>query len=139
MITYDEVWSCFLDNYKVNSSSLPKHQQEIYNDIRNSVRHYNIKMGALDRDKAECMESSEMIIGIDNNDVNLLLLAHFLMLVNLKNSYNLLATTWQVMGADIGTKNFRTQLISLESSIKAQEDKISRFIFDGMEDFDLYG
>lgn len=139
MITYDEVWSCFLDNYKVNPSSLPKHQQEIYNDIRNSVRHYNIKMDALDRDKAECMESSEMIIGIDNNDVNLLLLAHFLMLVNLKNSYNLLATTWQVMGADIGTKNFRTQLISLESSIKAQEDKISRFIFDGMEDFDLYG
>lgn len=135
MISYDEVWSCFLDNYKVNPSSLPKHQQEIYNDIRNGVRHYNIKMKALGRDTAECHEQSEMITGIDNDDVNLLLLAHFLMLVNLKNSYNLLATTWQVMGADIGTKNFRTQLISLESSIKAQEDKISRFIFDGMEDF----
>ncbi|WAX16599.1 hypothetical protein LC76P1_00162 [Lysinibacillus phage LC76P1] len=134
MITYDELWSCFLDNYKINKKDIPTNQHEIYNDIRNAVRHYNVKMKALGRTQASCLEGSEMIVGVDD-DVNLLILAHYLILVHLKNSYHLLDNTWQVMGADIGVKNFRTQLISLESDIKATEDKISRFIFDGLEDF----
>lgn len=135
MITYDEVWSCFLDNYKINKKDIPTNQQEIYNDIRNAVRHYNIRIKAVGGSTGECLEGSETIMGIENNDLNILILAHYLKLIHLKNSYDLLANTWQVMGADIGVKNFRTQLISLENSVKAQEDKISRFIFDGMEEF----
>lgn len=130
MTTYDQVWQTFLNNYKVPDSDLPKDNEKIYEHIRNAVLHFNNRM----RTSSLCNDSLEIIEGFEGDD-NLLILTHYIRLVFLKNDKKYYESLWQPFSSDVGLRNFGTQLTSLKSSIKEQEDFIDQVIFNAMEDF----
>ena len=130
MLTYDEVWSTFLDNYKVNPRDLPQDNPTIYQDIRNAVMQFNNRL----RTEAQCDDVTETITGVDTND-DRLLIAQYIKLAYLINSKTLYETLYQPMTADVGLRNYRTQVTSLETSIKRQEETIEKIIFNSREDF----
>lgn len=130
MLTYDDVWSSFLDNYKVNDYDLPTTDQAIYNDIRNAVMLYNNRL----RTKFICDDASEVIIGAETEDERLLI-AHYIRLTFLMNEKTLYESLYQPIAPDIGVRTNNSQMNSLEKSISRQEDFIEKFIFNTQEDF----
>lgn len=130
MLTYEDVWSTFLDNYKVNDGDVPDDDEAIYNDIRNALMLFNNRM----RTEFICDDASETIIGAKTFDERILI-AHFIRLVYLVNSKTLYETLYQPISPDVGIRNYRTQMVALENSIKRQESLIESFIFNMQEDF----
>ena len=129
-LTYDDVWSTFLDNYKVNDEDLPQHEQTIYNDIRNAVMMYNNRL----RTCLQCNDASETIEGATTQDERLLI-AHFLKLVYLNNEKVLYESLYQPISPDVGVRNYSSQMNALETSIEKQEDYVEKFIFNTQVDF----
>ena len=86
MLTYDEVWKTFLDNYAVNDADLPSDDnvERIYQDIRNAVMRVNNRL----RLKLTCDDAQEVINGADSQDLQLLI-AHYIRLIYLINSKTL--------------------------------------------------
>jgi len=132
MLTYDAVWKTFLDNFKVNDEDLPSddNHERIYQDIRNAVMRLNNRL----RTKLECDDEIEVINGTDSDDY-LFLIAHYIRLIYLINEKTLYESLYQPISQDVGIKNYRTQMSSLESSIKRQQSDIESFIFNMSEDF----
>ena len=130
MLTYDNVWATFLDNYKVNDEDIPSDDEAIHNDIRNAVMRYNNRM----RTNLICDDTSEIIHGASTNDERMLI-SHYIRLVYLINSKTLYETLYQPISPDVGIRNYRTQMVSLENSINRQESLIESFIFNAREGF----
>lgn len=130
MTSYDTVWKTFLNNYKVPDGDLPKTDEKMYEHIRNAVLHFNNRM----RVNASCDDTLEVVVNIDSED-DLLILAHYIKLVFLKNDKKYYESLWQPFSSDVGLRNFGTQLTSLKTSVQEQEDFIEQAIFNAMEDF----
>lgn len=129
MITFNEIWTTFLENYTVEEIDLP-HPDRIPEVIKNALRLLNNRM----RTNAVCDFASETVNGLTTDD-ELILLAHYIKLVQLINSKVFYEKLYNPFSADVGVRNFKTQLDSLNNSIKEQEDLIDRIIYNSMEDF----
>ena len=131
MITYDEIWETFLNNYKAEPIDLPSTNEQIYQFIANAVLLLNNRL----RTSYTCDHENEVVNGLDGNADILLLIAHYIKLTFLKNDLTFFEKLWQPLSSDVGIKNFRVQMSSLTSSIEAQEKAIETFIFNAMEDY----
>lgn len=131
MITYDVIWETFLNNYRAEDIDLPETDEQIYPYITNAVMFLNNRL----RTDFVCDDAQEVVTGTNLNDDVVLLIAHYIKLTFLKNDLTFFEKLWQPLASDVGIKNFRVQLASLTSSIKAQEKMIETFIFNAMEDF----
>lgn len=129
MITFDDIWLTFLNNYKVEDIDLP-HPERIPEIIQDALMRFNNRM----RTKAKCDFSNECVVGLTSED-DLLLLAHYIKLIQLINSRVHYESLYNPFAADVGVRNFKTQLDSLNGSIKDQEKLIDEIIFNAMEDF----
>lgn len=129
MISYDDIWETFLENYKVEDIDLP-HPDQIPSVILNALRLFNNRMGT----DFKCNHTSEMIEGL-TGDNNLILISHYIKLVQLKNSKVLYEKLYNPFAADVGVRNFKTQLDSLNNSIVEQKKFIDELIFNTMEDY----
>jgi predicted DNA-binding helix-hairpin-helix protein len=130
IITYDDVWSTFLDNYKVNTVDIPTDEFIIYNDIRNAVMMVNNKL----RTKFKADDTSELIIGAETED-DRLIIAHYIKLAYLINEKVVYESLYQPISPDVGVRNYNSQLNSLDKSIARQESYIEYFILNTREDF----
>lgn len=129
MLSFDCVWETFLENYRVEDVDLP-HPDQIPSVIQNALRFLNNRM----RTKAICNFASETVEGLSGED-DLILLAHYIKLVQLINSKVFYEKLYNPFSADVGVRNFKTQLDSLNNSVKEQEKLIDEIIFNAMEDF----
>lgn len=130
MTTYDQVWTTFLNNCKVSDIDLPQTDEKIYEEIKNAVMHYNVRR----RESITCDDISETLSKSLDND-NLLLLAHFVRLVFLRNQKTFYEGLWQPFQKDVGLKNYATQLKSIDGSVKDQEKHIEYLIMHMEDDF----
>lgn len=128
MLTYDEIWMTFLDDYKVNAKDVSQTEEKIYDDIRNAVLKYNNRM----RTNFECDDTSETVIGACTYDERIII-ASYIKLSYLQNSKALYETLYQPISPDVGIRNYNTQISSLANSIRRQEDKIEDMIFNARE------
>ena len=132
MLTYDDVWKTFLDNYKVNDADLPSDDnvERIYQDIRNAVMRVNNRL----RLRLTCDDAQEVINGASSQDLQLLI-AHYIRLIYLINSKTLYESLYQPISQDVGIKNYSTQMASLRTSIERQEAFIESAIFNMSDHF----
>ena len=132
MLTYDEVWKTFLDNYAVNDADLPSDDnvERIYQDIRNAVMRVNNRL----RLRLTCDDAQEVINGANSQDLQLLI-AHYIRLIYLINSKTLYESLYQPISQDVGIKNYSTQMASLRTSIERQEAFIESAIFNMSDHF----
>ena len=132
MLTYDEVWKTFLDNYAVNDADLPSDDnvERIYQDIKNAVMRVNNRL----RLRLTCDDAQEVINGANSQDLQLLI-AHYIRLIYLINSKTLYESLYQPISQDVGIKNYSTQMASLRTSIERQEAFIESAIFNMSDHF----
>lgn len=133
MLTYENVWKTFLDNYMINDADLPSVEEDlerIYQDIRNAVMRTNNRL----RTTLVCNDEQEIIEGTNSEDM-LFLIAHYIRLIYLINSKTLYESLYQPISQDVGIKNYSTQMTSLRTSIERQEAFIESVIFNMSDDF----
>lgn len=130
MLTYDDVWSTFLDNYKTDDIDIPQEEAVIYRYIRNAVLLFNNKM----RSSATCDDSTETINAVSTDDEKLII-AQYIRLTLLQHTKDFYEKLLQGFEGDVGFKNFSAQLVSVRESVKEQERKINEFIFNTRESF----
>lgn len=130
MTTYDQIWTTFLNNCKVSDIDLPQTDEKIYEMISNAVLHFNNRL----RDNVKCDNVTETL-DRELSDDHLLILAHYIRLIFLKNQKTYFESVWQPFQGDIGLRNFSTQLKSLENSVQDQEKLIERLIINTEEDY----
>lgn len=128
--SYDTVWQTFLNNCKVSDFDLPQTPELIYEYIKNAVMHFNNKF----RTVITCDDTLEQLSEELSNDY-LLILAHYIRLIFLKNQKTYFENLWQPFSKDVGLKNFTTQLTSLKSSVKEEQDTIDSLIANMEEDY----
>jgi hypothetical protein len=130
MTSYDDLWVVFLNNVEVSNLDLPQNNNEIHDAIHNAVLHYNNVMETA----IECNHVLEAF-STTLSDNQILILAHFLRLVLLKNKLTLFTLTWQPFEKEIGVKNFGTQLKMLESMVAEEKETISQLIINQQDSF----
>ena len=129
-LTYDDVWTTFLDNYKADDIDIPQDEELIYRHIRNAVLLFNNRM----RTDSVCDDDGEIIEGVSTND-EMLIIAQYIRLTLLRHTRDFYEKLLQGFEGDVGFKNFAAQLVSVRESIKEQERLINEFIFNTRENF----
>lgn len=130
MLTYDQIWSTFLDDYKVNDADLPQTSERIYQDIHNAVRKLNNRL----RLNLICKDDIEAVEGTNCND-HLILIAQYIRLIYLNNAIVLYTSLYQPISQDVGIKNYSSQMVNLREAVLNQESDIEDYIFNMREDF----
>lgn len=130
MTSYDQIFTIFMLNCKVDGYDLPTTETGMHNMIVNGVIMYNNRM----RDNIVTDNTTETVDRALNDD-QILLLANFIKLAYLKNELLIFTTTWQPFQKDIGLKNFSYQLKGLEAIAERHEQYIEKLILNQQEDF----
>lgn len=128
--TFDDVWSCFLNNCRVSDIDLPNTNEKIHEAIKNATMYFNNRM----RTSIQCDTSIESFSEELSED-SLLILANFIRLTFLINQRTYFESLWQPFASDVGLRNFGTQINSLKASVQEQEKKLDILIINTMEDF----
>lgn len=130
MLTYDDVWSTFLSDYKADCEDVPQEEEKIYEIIKNAVLLFNNRL----RRESVADDDTETISDVNTTD-DKLILAQYIRLKLLRNTRDFYEKLLQGFEGDVGFKNFGSQLVSIRESIKEQEIKINEFIFNTRETF----
>lgn len=134
MTTYDEIWSCFLDNVGKYSENLPKENSEIYRLIHNAVRDYNIKTDE-DENKLTFIDETE-IVNQELDDNRLKLLALLLKKNILQNDLEYFQEVYQYDLKEVKSKFYKNQVDGRTDTINKVEREILE-ILTYMDDRDF--
>jgi hypothetical protein len=130
MTSYDIIWTTFLENCKVDDIDLPQTDDKMYEAIKNAVLHFNNRL----RDTLQCDDTNEQV-SRDLTDDDLLILAHYIRYIFLKNQHTYFINLWQPFQKEIGLKNYKTQVDSLEMSMKMEKGEIEELIMNKADDY----
>lgn len=130
MLSYDKIWSTFLNNYKTEDWDVPQEDSERYKFIGNAVLLYNNKF----RTEAVANDELEMVEGLSTQD-DLLILAMYVKSTFLENTRIYYERLLQGYDGDVGFKNFTAQLVSIRESVRQNDLLIKEFIFNTRETF----
>lgn len=130
MTTYDEIYSEFLTNTETENINLPSSTEKIYKYINGAVRLFNNRL----QTDIKCDDNAETL-NKDLDDNELLILAHFLRLMFLKNQLTYFTTLYSPFEKDIGVRNFQSQSKALESIVENEKNTIDELIFNTLEEY----
>ncbi|TPG68701.1 hypothetical protein EEL31_09305 [Brevibacillus laterosporus] len=128
--TYDQIYTTFITRCKVDDLELPQNDEQIYDFIHGAIMDYNNRL----REDIDWDDTSETVSKKLPND-DLLLLAHYLRIIFLKNQLIYFTNTWQPFTKDIGLKNYQAQLRSLDTLVANEEKKIESIIQNRADDY----
>lgn len=118
--SYDSIFTCFLENCKIQSKNLPTTSEGKYAMIHNACRHYTNKMeeyGLLWNDSTE-----SLTVELDSN--RLLILAYCMKLVYMENAVTEFTDVWSVFQKELGINNFQAQVKAKQYNVESAEQKI---------------
>ena len=128
--SYDTIWTTFLENSEMPDNELPKESEQIYPKIQNAILLFNNRM----RTNVKCDDVTETI-DIEMTGDQLVILAHYIKLVFLKNKKLYRETLLNPFQKEIGFKDYTAQINSLRASVTEQEKFIEGLIINQTEDF----
>lgn len=123
--TYDDIYSCFLDNCRVDNSCLPVTDKGKYAMIRNGCKIYNSKMEDSIVLKADDLTET---INVELDDARLLVLAYCLKLNYHENDLTEFTSVWSLYQKEIGFKDYSYQIKAKEANIERTEQKITELV-----------
>lgn len=130
MTTYDKLWETFIQKCKISDIDLPQIPEAIYQTIQGALLSYNNRK----RDNITGDDTIEELSRELSTD-ELLILAHYIRLSILENQLIFFTNTWQPFSADVGLRNFGTQLKTLEKLVENENKKIDSLIANTEEDY----
>lgn len=124
--TYDELAEYFIANCEINPSDLPKNDDQWCLFIANAIKIYNNKVKKYEGFYTQNITADEFIeeLNVSLNDDEILVVAHIMKLVMLKNSLSYFASVWSTFTKELGVKNFNQQVSAKQEMI----DDTNRFI-----------
>jgi predicted transcriptional regulator len=123
MVTsYDDIWSCFLDNCGLDLKTLPNTTSEIHREIRNGVRNYNIKTDECEIKLEYDDNLEELNRSLDDN--RLKLLALIIKETICKNELQFFESIYQFDMKEVNTKFYREQVSARQSTISDTKREI---------------
>ncbi|MNK45795.1 hypothetical protein D3C87_645660 [compost metagenome] len=130
MTTYDEIFTQFLSINKTDPINIPVEDDPKYDMIHNGVHHFNNRM----RDELKFDDGTEVLDRLLNFD-EIIILTRFMRLTFLENQLTEFSTLYQPFAADIGLKNYQSQVKALESLVERENNKIEGIIDNMQEDY----
>jgi hypothetical protein len=125
---YDEIFSVFLDNCRVDNSTLPYDDEGKYSMIHNGIRHYNSKVDSSETKLTydDLMEQ----INVQLDDTRLLLLAFCIRYSELENNLIEFEQVWQPFQKEVGQKFYGEQIKGREGTLERTEKRITELLTD---------
>lgn len=115
MTSYDDIWSCFLDNCGLDLKTLPNTASEIHREIRNGVRNYNIKTDECEIKLEYNDNLEELNRSLDDN--RLKLLALIIKETICKNELQFFENIYQFDMKEVKSKFYKDQVSARRSTI----------------------
>lgn len=131
MTSYDNFYQVFIDNCRTEDINLPSFGEQQINAVTNAIRLYNnriIDIGTL----IVADEINELVDRVVT-DNELMIVAHFIRLVFLKNQRTYKNTVLTPFTKEMGVRNVSAQINSLKDEIKEQETFIESLIFNAYD------
>ena len=118
--SYDDIFTCFLENCKIQNKNLPSTDEGKYAMIHNACRHYTNKM------EEEALKCDDILETIDKelDDSRLLILAYCIKLVYLENAVTEFTDVFSVFQKEIGIKDYQAQVKARQYNVSTTEHKI---------------
>lgn len=126
--TYDDIIECFIENCGIDTSKLPTSNENLYNIIKNAVRHYNTRIDEGDIVGELVADDTNEILNAQLDDTRLLLLAYCLKYIYLENQLVGFEELWAPFQQEIGFKNYKDQITGRERTLQRTEQKIYEYL-----------
>jgi hypothetical protein len=132
--TYDDIWQCFLDIKGISKDLIPSNQEDIYIEIHNAVRNYNIKTSEYET-KLTYDDATETVnTKLDDNRLKLMAL---LIKENIYQGHlEYFEEVYQYDLKEVKSKFYQNQVTARESTISNIRQEINSIISD-IEDHDF--
>ncbi|MBY6838836.1 hypothetical protein [Clostridium botulinum] len=134
MTNYDDIWSCLLDIIGVSKDLLPSDEEDIYREIHNGVRNYNIKTS--DYEKKLITDDSTESLNCKIDDYRLKLIALLIKQNILQNELEYFQAVYQYDIKEIRSKFYKDQISGRNETIREVKHEISE-ILSYMSDYDF--
>ncbi|MBZ9693189.1 hypothetical protein [Clostridium sp. M14] len=134
MTNYDDIWSCLLDIIGVSKDLLPSDEEDIYREIHNGVRNYNIKTS--DYEKKLTTDDSTESLNCKVDDYRLKLIALLIKQNILQNELEYFQAVYQYDIKEIRSKFYKDQISGRNETIREVKHEISE-ILSYMSDYDF--
>lgn len=134
MTNYDDIWSCLLDIIGVSKDLLPSDEEDIYREIHNGVRNYNIKTS--DYEKKLSTDDSTESLNYKVDDYRLKLIALLIKQNILQNELEYFQAVYQYDIKEIRSKFYKDQISGRNETIREVKHEISE-ILSYMSDYDF--
>ncbi|MBN1075959.1 hypothetical protein DVV91_16685 [Clostridium botulinum] len=134
MTNYDDIWSCLLDIIGVSKDLLPSDEEDIYREIHNGVRNYNIKTS--DYEKKLITDDSTESLNCKIDDYRLKLIALLIKQNILQNELEYFQAVYQYDIKEIRSKFYKDQMSGRNETIREVKHEISE-ILSYMSDYDF--
>lgn len=134
MTNYDDIWSCLLDIIGVSKDLLPSDEEDIYREIHNGVRNYNIKTS--DYEKKLSTDDSTESLNCKVDDYRLKLIALLIKQNILQNELEYFQAVYQYDIKEIRSKFYKDQISGRNETIREVKHEISE-ILSYMSDYDF--
>ena len=120
LTSYDSIFTCFLENCKIQSKNLPTTDIGKYAMIHNACRHYSNKMEEFELKWDDLTET--LTVELDSN--RLLILAYCIKLVYLENAVTEFTDIFSVFQKELGINNYNSQVKARQYNVLTTEHKI---------------
>lgn len=131
MITYDDIYSYFYRNIKVDSFDLPSTIQEQKELVEDGIDEYNIR---LDEEVTYDNELEEINAQLTKSQIKFI--SECMKLIILRHMKEDYISTWEVFQNDIGRKNYKDQLSGRIDLVVSQESVLNRLANKLYDNFD---
>ena len=133
MTTYDEIYTYFITNTKVDDLDLPQTDIGKYNLIKTGLLSYNNKFRT-DITADDLVEEVSIILDEDQ----LMIIGQYMRITTLRNTLSYKNSIFTTFTKEMGVKFINGQVSSLNLEIKECERQIDLIIFNA-DDGDLMG
>lgn len=123
--TYDQVYTNFITNTKMDSIDLPQTNQGKYDLIRNSVMLYNNRFRA----SITCDDLNE-VLSITLTEDQLLIIGQYMRITCLRNNLTYKNSIFNTFTKEIGVKFIDAQVNKLENEIVDCNNMIDSIVFN---------
>lgn len=124
MTTYDEIFTQFLAINKTDPINIPTDNQPKYDMIHNAIYLINNRLRDTHLKYDDSLEQTDRELSIDE----ILVVARYMRLTFLENQLTEFATLYQPFAADIGLRNYQSQVKALQVLVDNENNKIERII-----------
>jgi hypothetical protein len=123
-VSYDSIFTCFMENCRGSQKSIPSSDEGKYEMIHNACRHYGNKT----EEVALVWDDITETLNVELDDDRLLILAYCIKLAYHENELTEFTSIFATFQKEIGFSSYQAQVKAREANVIRTEQKITELI-----------